>query len=309
MGYGFGSYEPLCRTVPSYPHCNLFLRQLEKNAPQALTNEPALNIAGVGVNPHCAILRIGDHRLGNIGNIIACGLSFFFVLALIARASRRKAAVGLVEFRIFLTLYALSLVFQVLTTGSFLAQTSTALVVLTAIHLGIVAALGWALLGNAVVSLQWVEDGTISSLAPFWGLITAFFIATTYISLDTAFGWTSAFGVSNPPIAQKNIALFVLTSIWPGVAAIIYTIILVVVVVRILQEKRPMVLFIGAFLLFAVAQVIYFEVNKYICTASHAKVDGSLIATVLETASVFLLFLGWKSITEDSWEEPWYSNP
>lgn len=52
---------------------------------------------------------------------------------------------------------------------------------------------------------------------PFWGLIAAFFIATTYISLDTAFGWTSAFGVSNPPIAQKNIALFVLTSIWPAV--------------------------------------------------------------------------------------------
>ena len=52
---------------------------------------------------------------------------------------------------------------------------------------------------------------------PFWGLCGAFFIATLYISLDTAFGWTKAFGVSNPPIAQKNIPLFVLTTIWPGV--------------------------------------------------------------------------------------------
>lgn len=32
--------------------------------------------------------------------------------------------------------------------------------------------------------------------------------------------------------------------------------------------------------------------------SSKAKVDGSLIATILETASVFMLFLGWKSITE-----------
>jgi hypothetical protein len=46
-----------------------------------------------------------------------------------------------------------------------LKQTGTPIVVLTAIHLGLVAALGWALIGNAIVSLQWVEDGTISSLA------------------------------------------------------------------------------------------------------------------------------------------------
>lgn len=307
MGYGFGSFEPLCRTVPSYPHCNLFLRQLNSKAPQTL-REPSLNIAGVGVNPQCAILRVGDGRLGNIGNIIACGLSFFVVLALILRASKRKAAVGLVEFRLFLSMYALSLIFQILTTGSFLRQTSTALVVLTAIHLGIVAALGWALIANGLVSLQWVEDGTISSLAPFWGLTIAFFVATLYISLDTAFGWTSAFGPSNPPIAQKNIALFILTSIWPAAAAAIFLIIMMVVILRILRERRPVGFYISAFLLFAVAQVIYFAVSRYICTASKAKVDGSLIATVLETGSIVMLFVGWKSITEESWEEPWYSN-
>lgn len=246
--------------------------------------------------------------MGNIGNIIACGLSFFVILGLMGRVSRRKAAVGLIEFRNLLILYALSCIFQLLTTGSFLRQTSTALVVLTAIHLGLVAAMGWALLSNALVSLQWVEDGTISSLVPFWGFTLAFFVATLYISLDTAFGWTSAFGPSTPPIAQKNIALFVLTTIWPGVAVVLYTFILVFVVLRILRERRPTGFFIGAFLLFAIAQVIYFEVSKYICTASHAKVDGSLIATVLETAAVVMLFLGWRSITEESWEEPWYGS-
>ena len=54
----------------------------------------------------------------------------------------------------------------------------------------------------------------------------------------------------------------------------------------------------SAFILFALAQVIYLVVSKHICTASKAKVDGSLIATILETASVFMLFSGWKSITE-----------
>ena len=35
---------------------------------------------------------------------------------------------------------------------------------MTAIHAGLVAATFWALLGNAVVSTQVVEDGTLSSL-------------------------------------------------------------------------------------------------------------------------------------------------
>ena len=53
---------------------------------------------------------------------------------------------------------------QLLTTGSFLQQGSTALSVLTAIHAGLVAATFWTLLGNAIVSTQVVEDGTLSSL-------------------------------------------------------------------------------------------------------------------------------------------------
>ena len=61
-------------------------------------------------------------------------------------------------------MYWISLPFQLLTTGAVLQQGSTALVVLTALHAGIVVALFWSLLGNAIVSTQVVEDGTLSSL-------------------------------------------------------------------------------------------------------------------------------------------------
>jgi hypothetical protein len=131
------------------------------------------------------------------------------------------------------------------------------------------------------------------------------FIATLYIALDVAFGWTIAFGPSKPPTALKNIPLFVLTTVWPGAAILIYFIIMVYVIIVILSERRPIGFYLGAFLLFVASQVIYFEASRYICTASKAKVDGSLIATALETAAVYMLFLGWKSITEDSWDEPY----
>ncbi|KAG9028422.1 hypothetical protein FRB95_006500 [Tulasnella sp. JGI-2019a] len=305
--YGFGAFETLCRTIPSYPHCNLFVRQLLRDDPSVLSGID-LSTAGVGVNPECAIPKEGNGKLGNIGNIIACGLSVFVVLFLMLRVTRRKAAVGLIEFRSFLAIYLLSCIFQLLDMGSVFRQGSNAVVVFSAVHLGLVAALGWALLCNGFVSLQWVEDGTISSMVPFWAGVVAFFIATLYISLDTALGWTSAFTPGNPPVALKNIPLFVLTTIWPGAAILIYFIIMMVVILQILREKRPLLFFIGSFIVFVVSQVIYYEVSKYICKGSDAKVDGSFVATVLETASVFLLFLGWKSITEDSWDEPWHGN-
>lgn len=71
---------------------------------------------------------------------------------------------GRAEFRAFLVLYFISLPLQLVTTGSFLTQGTTGLVVVTAIHAGVVAALFWTLLGNAIISTQVVEDGTLSAL-------------------------------------------------------------------------------------------------------------------------------------------------
>lgn len=71
---------------------------------------------------------------------------------------------GRIELRTLLALYLLSLPLQLLTTGSLLEQGSTALVAITAVHVGVVVALFWSLLANAIVATQVVEDGTLSSL-------------------------------------------------------------------------------------------------------------------------------------------------
>ena len=38
--------------------------------------------------------------------------------------------------------------------------------------------------------------------------------------------------------------------------------------------------------------------SQVICKGTKAKIDGSFIATILETASVAVLYLAWRSITE-----------
>lgn len=73
--------------------------------------------------------------------------------------------IGRVELRNMLIVYFITLPFQLITNGSLLQQGSTVLVVLTAIHAALVATLFWALLANALVSTQIVEDGTMASLA------------------------------------------------------------------------------------------------------------------------------------------------
>lgn len=58
----------------------------------------------------------------------------------------------------------MTLPLQLITNGSLLEQGTTPLVALTAIQAGFVVALFWALLANAIVATQVVEDGTLSSL-------------------------------------------------------------------------------------------------------------------------------------------------
>jgi hypothetical protein len=74
--------------------------------------------------------------------------------------------------------------------------------------------------------------------------------------------------------------------------------------------------YILAATLFVLSQLDYFLLNKVreidqvfrddrsldvlqvICKGANAKVDGSFVATVLETSAVVVLYLAWRSITE-----------
>jgi len=245
-------------------------------------------------------------NIGNIANIICCGVSFFVVLFILAKTHRRRAAVARVEFRFFLFIYLISLVFNLLTTGSIFEQGSKTLTILTAIHAGIVSALFWTLVGNAIVSTQLVEDGTPSSLVPFYFLTLAFFAAGLYIALDVGLTITAALGPSNPPEALNSVPLFVFTNIWPGAAALIYFVMMLYVVLALLREVRPVWNYIIAATLFVLSQLDFYLLSEVICKGSGSKIDGSFVATILETATVFVLYLAWRSITEENWDEDDY---
>lgn len=70
-------------------------------------------------------------------------------------------------------------------------------------------------------------------------VLVILFIGSTYIFLDTAFTLTSYFQSDNPA-ALHSAWLFVLTIIWPAVAAAFYFAVQLGVVVRVLREKKPL---------------------------------------------------------------------
>jgi hypothetical protein len=303
----FGDFKDICSNTPSYTWCNLFYRQLSENSSlSGLLNGLSANAtsAPVGINPTCGIPRVGnDNSIGNIANIIVCAVSMVVVVGLIFLTERRKAAVGRVELRNMLVLYFFTLPFQLITNGSLLIQGSTGLVVLTAIHAALVATLFWALLANALVSTQVVEDGTMASLVPFFLLSALIFGGTLYISLDVALGITHTLGPSSSDPGQLlSIPLFVMTSLWPAIAAFLYLFVMLYIVLNMLKEVRPALYYVLAGVVFILSQLAWFLLGKIICEGSGSKVDGSFIATILETTTVALLFLGWKSITEGAWD-------
>jgi len=96
------------------------------------------------------------------------------------------------------------------------------------------------------------------------------------------------------------------------------------IVLGVLREIRPVVFYVLAATLFVLSQLAYFLLSEVICKVnstpwllqfpvnktlqgSKAKVDGSFLATLLETASVGALYLAWKNITEGEFTNQWMS--
>jgi len=87
---------------------------------------------------------------------------------------------------------------------------------------------------------------------------------------------------------------------------LIYFVMMLYVVLALLREVRPVWNYIIAATLFVLSQLDFYLLSEVICKGSGSKIDGSFVATILETATVFVLYLAWRSITEENWDEDDY---
>ena len=239
--------------------------------------------------------------MANLGSILLCGIAIVVSLYLLFRTQRKAAAVGRREMQLFLVGYIVIEICEIFTVGGFPLD-DTVRKGFTAVHLAAIAATTWILLLNALVGFQFLDDGTILSLALFLGSAAAIFVGTGYIALDTAFTWTGKFqhSLKSP---HRNIGLYVLYQLCPLVFLFLYFVLETVLVLRVLGERRPMLYLVAAVFLFGIGQIFNYIISVHICNHTNRKIDGAFFETLFTLLSVVAVWLLFDSVTEDNWLE------
>ena len=67
--------------------------------------------------------------------------------------------------------------------------------------------------------------------------------------------------------------------------------------------RASVVLYGIALLFFILSQAAFWALSQIVCINTNSKIDGSWISTVCVMISMIFLYLGWKAVTEDYWDE------
>lgn len=231
-------------------------------------------------------------------------ISFFACLTCVAfiySAQRRKGAVGRREMQILFFSYFIVSVSAFFASGGFIFN-DRIITYFSAIEIGSTASTAWLLVVNAIVAYQILPDGSFLSVTLTFLSGLAFFVGVGYIALDSGFDWTGTFDSAlNNPDSMRNYALYTVYLLWPIVAISIYLLLEFNLVVRVLRERKPLLLLFAAFLLFVIGQIFEFVVSRYICRNTYGKIDGSMFACLFTLFSFGGVWAFWTYITEDEW--------
>ncbi|GHJ88979.1 hypothetical protein NliqN6_5381 [Naganishia liquefaciens] len=283
--------------------------------PSANVDDPLvrayLERAGTGVGVACDVGRAGvGGSLGDIAQIVVCGACVGFVLWLASVPLQLKDDTCSWR-RTRIQGFAVTLIFKILTTGNVLQQGSAALSVTSSIHLGLLSLMAWILLVNASVAFQLLEDGSPSALLVLYAGGAVAFTLSAFFALDQAFGISELFAFEPGSASERDLvneAMMVLGLLWPYTAVVVYFLVMAYVVYFRLRETRPLVWFTVSFLFFAAGQAAQFLASQPLCKISDARLTAGFLNTLLETVSSGMLFVAWRSITEDDWYDDVYGS-
>ncbi|KAG4304693.1 hypothetical protein PORY_001746 [Pneumocystis oryctolagi] len=265
---GFGSFETVCRSS-TLPICNIFYGNFRSYCPLKGYDR-----------------RLFGIRMTNPYDILLAFIAAVVALYLIIRSQTKFAAVGRREMQILALIYFFISICQIFSIGGFVTNAKV-FGIFTAAHIAFIASFFWILLLNAIVGYQLFEDGTIFSISLSLVPSLLLFLGTGYYSL-------------------RNYGAYIIYFIWPVISIVGYFVLEFVLVFKILEEWKPLLLLSGSLLSFTIGQIFNFVISKYICRSTGGKINGSFIETFFVLISMILLFKFWDSITEDDWDEPMF---
>ncbi|ODQ53151.1 hypothetical protein SAICODRAFT_7308 [Saitoella complicata NRRL Y-17804] len=286
----WGSFERLCR-ASTLPVCNLF--------PGAPVKE--------------CILRGAGGKVRNIGDICLCILALLFTLKLVWKTRMKSVTIGGREIQLFLFGYFLATFLQVFSIGGWLID-RTVLKWFSALDVAAIVGTAWVLMFVAIAGLTHeVMKGVVlfmvgtdghSYIQRAKGLM--FFDAIAYpgYGCSALRGLQSAFDFPGhdpgpPGSSWESHTLFVLNIVLPVFTVITYFIISAVISLHILGETKPLYPLAYAFTGSLFALIFTFVVSDDICRSTHARIDGSMLATLSVLVAVYNVWKFWDVTTED----------
>lgn len=228
------------------------------------------------------------------------GIAILTTFFLLWRSERKAAAVGRREIQIFLLGFLIISLCDIFSVGGFPINDDVRRG-FSAAHIAAITATFWILFLNGLVGYQFLDDGTFMSLALVLISAAAFFVGTGYIALDTAFDWTGTFNESYGGDRHRNIALYVLYQLFPLICVFLFFVLESILVLRVLQERRPMLWLVGAAILFAIGQIFQYVISVHICRPTGGAINGNFFQALFNMLSVIMIWVFWSSITEDDW--------
>ncbi|KAI5479205.1 hypothetical protein MNV49_003899 [Pseudohyphozyma bogoriensis] len=274
----FGSYDWICSQAP-------------------LVVCPLLGSTGYGTEPVCYArnVEISSTLIFQPATsfLHICALAMIIVMVLHIRA--KYTAVGRKEIVTLFYMYWVVELLSIFLDSGIIPSSSTVYAWFAAIHTGLVCATFGCLLINGFVGFQWMEDGTPLSLWVLRGSCALIFFITGFISIAT-FKNIASFSSAKPT------ALWIIEFIFNGVCVILYIILQLILVLRTLDDRWPVVdIFFGT-AAFIAGQVILYGFSVTICNALSHYIDGLFFASLCILFSMMMVYKYWDSITKEDLE-------
>lgn len=152
-----------------------------------------------------------------------------------------------------------------------------------AVQNGFTSALVTSLMINGFVGFQLYEDGTPLSVWMLRLCSCIAFILSFLISLATFKDWAGM----GP---TQTVGLFTVLYLLNAIQLLVYTSMQILLVVRTLEDRWPLVAIGFGIFFFVVGQVVLYSFSASICKGASHYLDGLLIATTCNLLSVMMVY-------------------
>lgn len=281
----FGSFDDICTKV-AFPLCSV-IAPAEENP-----------FFPRGIIPQCYAISvdIANTMIFQIGNAFIHFGGLIIVLICIFNVRAKYTAIGRTEMLSFFYIIIALLVSSLVVDCGVSPPSSASYPYFVALQIGLASATCMCLLYNGILTFQFWEDGTRTSMWSLRIVTFAWFAANFIISLITFQSWNTSLSPSN------TMLLFIFTYVLNAVILFIYLVSQIILVIFALRNYWLLGALSVAVFFFVLGQICCYVISVTICNGTGHYLDGLFFASLGNLFTIMMIYKFWDMITSDDLE-------